>query len=91
MSKESGNSSSGVQLMINKYSYRDKKTSRGYWIEDDQFMSAPLLEVSDDSYGEIDYDNAENINGWNNMEPFEEDSSKFQHLILILEKLLERH
>ena len=77
--------------MINKYSYRDKQTGRGYWIENDQFMSAALLEVSDDSYGEIDYDNSENIHEWNNMEPFEEDSSNFQHLILILEKLLERH
>jgi hypothetical protein len=72
--------------MIDKYIYRDDKTGTAYWIEDNQFMSAPLF-VS----GEVDHDMKLAIGNWENMEPFAEDYLNFQHLILILEKLLERH
>ena len=61
--------------MIYKYIYCDDKTAKAYSIED----------------GRIEHDQKLYISDWENMEPFWESSENFKHLILILEKLLERH
>ena len=45
--------------MIDKYIYRDDKTGTAYWIEDNQFMSAPLF-VS----REVDHDMKLAIGNW---------------------------
>ena len=66
--------------------YHDKKTGTAYWIEDNQFMSAPLFKD-----GRVDHDNKLYISEWENMEPFWESSVNFKNLILILEKLLEKN
>ena len=86
MSKESGRSSYGGKLMTDKYIYCDDKTGTAYWIEDNCFMSAPLFKD-----GRVDHDMKTALSDWENMEPFCENSSNFTDLILILEKLLERH
>ncbi len=72
--------------MIDKYIYCDDKTGTAYWIVDNCFMSAPLFKD-----GRIEHDQKLYISDWENMEPFWESSENFKHLILILEKLLERH
>ena len=74
--------------------HHDRQTRRAYWIEINQrecppvprFMSAPLFKD-----GRVDHDMKTALSGWENMEPFWENSSNFTDLILILEKLLERH
>ena len=72
--------------MTDKYIFRDDKTGTAYWIEDNCFVSAALFED-----GRIEYDQKLYISEWENMEPFWESSENFKNLILILEKLLERH
>tara|TARA_R100000234_G_C4966331_1_gene164054 strand:+ start:338 stop:556 length:219 start_codon:yes stop_codon:yes gene_type:complete len=72
--------------MTDKYIYRDDKSGTAYWIEDNWFMSAPLFKD-----GRVDYGMKIPLSDWENMEPFWENSSNFTDLILILEKLLERH
>jgi hypothetical protein len=72
--------------MTDKYIYRDDKTGTAYWIEDNQFMSAPLFKD-----GRVDHDMKIALSDWENMEPFWESSVNFKNLILVLEKLLERH
>ena len=63
--------------------YKDEKTGRCYWYEDHQFNSAPLKK-----YGSPDLEQRELIRHWENMDYFTEDSSNFEHLIMILEKLV---
>ena len=72
--------------MTDKYIFRDDKTGTAYWIEDNFFMSAPLFKD-----GRVDHDMKTALSDWENMEPFWESSENFKNLILILEKLLERH
>ena len=63
--------------------YKDEKTGRCYMYKDHQFMSAPLKK-----YGNPDLEQSELISNWENMDYFSEDSSNFEHLIMILEKLV---
>ena len=67
--------------------YCDDKSGRAYWIEDNCFMSAPLI----GKYGGFNVDERSYISDWENMEPFWENSENFKNLILILEKLLEKN
>ena len=63
--------------------YKDEKAGRVYWYKDHQFMSAPLKK-----FGTPDLEQCELVSNWENMDYFAEDSSNFEHLITILEKLV---
>ena len=63
----------------------DEKTGRTYWLEKGQFMSAPTR-----TDGEPYLEESLAVSDWENMEPFSEDCTNFQHLIKILEKLVQK-
>ena len=62
----------------------DEKTGRTYWLEKGQFMSAPTR-----TDGEPYLEEILAVSDWENMEPFSEDCTNFQHLIKILERLVQ--
>jgi len=63
----------------------DKKTGRTYWLEKGRFSSAPTQLDNQPDLQQIDC-----LSDWENMEDFEEDPANFQHLIKILEKLVQK-
>ena len=63
----------------------DVLTGRTYWLEKGQFVSAPTQLDNTPDLDHIDY-----LSDWENMEDFEEDPANFQHLIKILEKLVQK-
>ena len=63
----------------------DVLTGRTYWLEKGQFVSAPTQLDNTPDLDHIDY-----LSDWENMEDFEEDPANFQHLIEILEKLVQK-
>ena len=62
----------------------DKKTGRTYWLDEGRFSSAPT-----DIYNQPDLKQIDYLSDWENMEPFSEDAANFQHLIKILERLVQ--
>ena len=62
----------------------DKKTGRTYWLEEGRFSSAPTQSDTQPDLKHIDC-----LSDWENMEDFEEDPANFQHLIKILERLVQ--
>ena len=62
----------------------DEKTGRTYWLEEGCFKSAPTQLDDQPDLQQIDY-----LSDWENMEDFVEDSANFQHLIKILERLVQ--
>tara|TARA_Y100001963_G_C6413467_1_gene279487 strand:- start:199 stop:471 length:273 start_codon:yes stop_codon:yes gene_type:complete len=62
----------------------DKKTGRTYWLEEGRFSSAPTQLDNQPDLQQIDC-----LSDWENMEDFEEDPANFQHLIKILERLVQ--
>ena len=62
----------------------DEKTGRTYWLEEGRFSSAPTQLDNQPDLKQIDY-----LSDWENMEPFSEDCTDFQHLIKILERLVQ--
>ena len=62
----------------------DKKTGRTYWLDEGRFSSAPT-----DIYNQPDLKQIDYLSDWENMEDFEEDPANFQHLIKILERLVQ--
>ena len=63
----------------------DKKTGSTYWLEEGRFSSAPTKLDNQPDLNQIDY-----LSDWENMEDFEKDPANFQHLIKILERLVEK-
>ena len=62
----------------------DEKTGRTYWLEDGRFSSAPTQLDNQPDLQQIDC-----LSDWENMEDFEKDPANFQHLIKILERLVQ--
>lgn len=62
----------------------DKKTGRTYWLEEGRFSSAPTQLDNQPDLQQIDC-----LSDWENMEDFSEDPASFQHLIKILERLVQ--
>tara|TARA_Y100001938_G_scaffold124987_1_gene175487 strand:- start:5 stop:256 length:252 start_codon:yes stop_codon:yes gene_type:complete len=68
---------------------KDEKTGRTYWLEKKsmkeelRFVSAPTHLDGTPDLDQIDY-----LSDWENMEDFSEDPANFQHLIKILESLV---
>ena len=62
----------------------DKKTGRTYWLEEGRFQSAPTQLDNQPDLQQIDC-----LSDWENMEDFSEDPASFQHLIKILERLVQ--
>ena len=63
----------------------DVLTGRTYWLEKGPCVSAPTQLDNTPDLKQIDY-----LSDWENMEPFSEDCTNFQHLIKILEKLVQK-
>ena len=62
----------------------DEKTGRTYWLEEGRFSSAPTQLDNQPDLQQIDC-----LSDWENMEDFSEDPASFQHLIKILERLVQ--
>tara|TARA_B100000965_G_scaffold307503_1_gene266484 strand:+ start:542 stop:814 length:273 start_codon:yes stop_codon:yes gene_type:complete len=62
----------------------DKKTGRTYWLEEGRFSSAPTQSDNQPDLKHIDC-----LSDWENMEDFAEDPANFQHLIKILERIVQ--
>ena len=62
----------------------DEKTGRTYWLDEGRFSSAPT-----DLYDQPDLKQIDYLSDWENMEPFSKDAANFQHLIKILERLVQ--
>jgi len=62
----------------------DEKTGRTYWLEEGCFKSAPT-QLDD----QPDLQQTDCLSDWENMEDFAEDPANFQHLIEILERLVQ--
>ena len=62
----------------------DEKTGRTYWLEDGRFSSAPTQLDNQPDLKQIDY-----LSDWENMEQLQWPCN-FQHLIKILEKLVQK-
>ena len=62
----------------------DKKTGRTYWLKEGRFSSATTQLDNQPDLQQIDC-----LSDWENMEDFSEDPANFQHLIKILERLVQ--
>ena len=71
--------------LFDTFFIKDENTGRTYWLEEGRFSSAPTQLDNQPDLQQTDC-----LSDWENMEDFEKNPVNFQHLIEILERLVQK-